>query len=185
MSVTWMEDAHPRWRRMLRLRERGSDPGALLSRGVGAVYGGHDLGRGTPGRSAGKTAGEKLEGDLADEKGKKGKYGLPGPDRGCGTSHGTDSSSDAAGGCIVYDALISAEILSLIPPDTRTIYVGKRVGPSSWFLRKRLTRFSFGRPSWVIMCCGSKAVIPLYLAGAARRLRCLEMPVLTLRLCRV
>ena len=27
---------------------------------------------------------------------------------------------------IVYDALISAEILSLIPPDTRTIYVGKR-----------------------------------------------------------
>ena len=27
---------------------------------------------------------------------------------------------------IVYDALISAEILSLIPPDTKTIYVGKR-----------------------------------------------------------
>ena len=64
---------------MLRLRERGSDPGALLSRGVGAVYGGHDLGRGTPGRSAGKTAGEKLEREiLADEKGKKGKVWIAG-----------------------------------------------------------------------------------------------------------
>lgn len=85
---------------------------------------------------------------------------------------------------IVYDALISAEILSLIPPDTRTIYVGKRsdhhLVPQEEINQILVREAELG--NHVLRLKGGD---PLYLAGAARRLRCLEMPVLTLRLCRV
>ena len=46
---------------------------------------------------------------------------------------------------IVYDALISAELLSRIPRDTETIYVGKQAGHHPDALRKRSIRSLYGR----------------------------------------
>ena len=43
---------------------------------------------------------------------------------------------------IVYDALLSAEILSRIPRETETIYVGKHAETIIRFLKKRSIRFS-------------------------------------------